>query len=73
MNLFVYLFVVVLGTIWVVALTGQRVLNIAALLLVVFYSLPHLLPFTHGLDMAMLLIIIYGFSAVFLLPILSVS
>lgn len=64
-NLFVYLFVVVLGTIWVVALTGQRVLNIAALLLVVFYSLPHLLPFTHGADMAMLLIIIYGFSAVF--------
>lgn len=40
-SLFAYLLIVVLGTIWIVLLTGMRDLTAAALLMVVFYSLPH--------------------------------
>jgi uncharacterized membrane protein len=40
-SLFTYLVLVVLGVIWVVAITGQRSLVSASLLLVFFYSLPH--------------------------------
>lgn len=41
-QLFAYLFIVTLGVIWVVALTGWRVLTLAALVIFTLYSLPHL-------------------------------
>ena len=41
-ELFAYLFIVTLGVIWVVALTGWRVLTLAALVVFTLYSLPHL-------------------------------
>ncbi len=40
--LFSYLLMVVLGTVWVVALSGYRELSLGALLIVFFYSIPHL-------------------------------
>ena len=65
-SLFSYLLVVVLGTIWVVAITGQRVLNLAALILVTFYSLPHFFSFTSSsADTGTLLLFAYAFSALF--------
>ncbi|MBI4992533.1 MAG: DUF2339 domain-containing protein [Candidatus Magasanikbacteria bacterium] len=65
-GLFSYLFVVILGAIWIVALTGKRELILAALLLVALYSLPHLffLPFS---DKGALLLFAYAFAAVFFL------
>ncbi len=65
-GLFLYLFVVILGTIWMVAVTGRRELTAAALILVVFYSLPHLLSFVSA-DKETLLLFVYAFSAVFFL------
>lgn len=65
-GLFSYLFVVVLGTIWIVILTGRRELTAAALLLIVFYSLPHFFSFTSG-DAGILLLFAYTFAAVFFL------
>lgn len=41
-ELFAYLFVVTLGVVWVVALTGWRVLTLAAIVVFTLYSLPHL-------------------------------
>ena len=41
-GLFSYLLIIVLGTIWVVAINGQRGLVTASLLIVFFYSLPQL-------------------------------
>lgn len=60
-GLFAYLFVVVLGAIWIVALTGQRELTMAALLLVSFYSI------TPLKDKETLLLFAYAFSALFFL------
>ncbi|MBI5732844.1 DUF2339 domain-containing protein, partial [Candidatus Jorgensenbacteria bacterium] len=62
--LFSYLFVVILGAIWIVALTGQRILTMAALILVVLYSLPHLSSFVSQ-DQSTLLLFAYAFAGVF--------
>ena len=68
-GLFAYLFVVVLGAIWIVALTGQRTLTLAALVIVSLYSAPHLLlPDLFPLvDTSILLLFAYAFAAVFFL------
>jgi uncharacterized membrane protein len=63
-GLFSYLFIVVCGTVWVVALTGQRSLSFAALLLVSFYSAPHVFSLVYS-DENLLLLFAYAFSAVF--------
>jgi uncharacterized membrane protein len=63
-ELFSYLFVVILGTIWIVFLTGGRKLTLAALILVSFYSLPHLFNF-NSVDKGTLLIFAYAFTIVF--------
>jgi len=65
-GLFSYLFVVVLGAIWIVALTGRRELTTAALILITFYSLPHFFSFTSA-DTGTLLFFAYGFATVFFL------
>ncbi|MBI4388744.1 MAG: DUF2339 domain-containing protein [Nitrospinae bacterium] len=65
-GLYSYLFVVILGAIWIVALTGGRELTTAALVLVAFYSLPHLFSFTSA-DKGTLLLFAYAFAAVFFL------
>lgn len=65
-GLFSYLLVIVLGAVWVVALTGQRELAPAALILVSFYSAPHLLHMTTA-DNGVLLLFAYAFAAVFFL------
>jgi len=65
-GLFSYLFVVILGAIWIVALTGRRELTTAALLLTTFYSLPHLFSFTSA-DKGILLLFAYAFATVFFL------
>ncbi len=64
-GLFFYLFVVVLGAIWIVVLTGRRELTTAALILVTFYSLPHLLFFSSAVDKGALLLFAYAFAVVF--------
>ena len=61
--LFSYLFIIVIGTVWIVALTGQRILTGLALIIVVIYSLPHLSLF--GTNDDILLLFAYAFSAVF--------
>jgi uncharacterized membrane protein len=66
LGLFFYLFIVVLGTIWVVVLTGSRELTAAALLLVTLYSLPHILSLVST-DRGVLLIFAYAFATVFFL------
>ena len=63
-GLFSYLLVVILGAIWVVFLTGGRKLTLAALILVTFYSLPHLLHITV-VDNSILLIFAYIFTIIF--------
>jgi len=63
-ELFTYLFIVVTGTILVVNLIDKRDLTIAALLLVVFYSFPHLFSMVSS-DKGALLFFIYIFSALF--------
>ncbi|MEK7082563.1 MAG: DUF2339 domain-containing protein [Patescibacteria group bacterium] len=65
-GLFSYLFVVVLGAIWIVALTGNRELTAAALILVGLYSLPHLFSLTLA-DRGTLLLFAYAFAGVFFL------
>lgn len=68
-GLFAYLFIVVLGAIWIVALNGQRELNTAALIMIAMYSAPHILtPSMFPLvNMNTLLLFAYAFSAVFFL------
>lgn len=61
---FAYLFVVILGAIWIVALTGRRELVTAALILIAFYSLPHLFN-SHLVDREKLLFFSYAFTSVF--------
>lgn len=65
-GLFLYLLIVVLGTVWIVALTGRRELTTAGLILITFYSLPHLFSFISA-DKGVLLLFAYAFSAVFFL------
>ena len=63
-GLFSYLFAVIVGAVWVVFLTGGRRLTLAALILVTFYSLPHILQFVTT-DNGTLLIFAYAFTVVF--------
>ena len=65
-GLFAYLFVVILGAVWIVVLTGRRELTTAALILVTFYSLPHLAN-PMSADAGTLLLFAYAFAAVFFL------
>ncbi|MEK7066486.1 MAG: DUF2339 domain-containing protein, partial [Patescibacteria group bacterium] len=65
-GLFAYLFVVVLGAIWVGALTRRHELTAAALILIGFYSLQHLFSLTSK-DADILLLFAYAFSSVFFL------
>jgi uncharacterized membrane protein len=65
-GLFSYLMVVVLGTLWIVALTGRRELVMASLLIVALYSLPHLFSPT-SMDKGVMLLFVYAFGAVFYL------
>jgi uncharacterized membrane protein len=65
-SLFAYLLVIILGVIWVVAITGRRALITAALLLVTFYSVPQFLfPASQNKDI--LLLFAFAFTAVFFL------
>ena len=65
-GLFWYLLIVVLGAIWIVVLTGQRELTAAALILVSFYSVPHVF-FGTSADKGVLLLFAYAFAAIFFL------
>lgn len=60
---FTYLFVVTLGAVWVVALTGWRSLTVWALLLFASYSAPHF--FSSSLQQGTLLLFAYAFAALF--------
>ncbi|MBP7992065.1 MAG: DUF2339 domain-containing protein [Candidatus Magasanikbacteria bacterium] len=63
---FVYLLVVVLGIIWIVFFTSWRELNLAALAVVAWYSLPHI---THSViaNTNILLVLAYIFGVIFLI------
>lgn len=63
-GLFSYLFVVVLGTIWVTLLTDWRGLTAAALLLITFYSLPHYFSLVF-VESDVLLAFAFAFTALF--------
>jgi uncharacterized membrane protein len=63
-DLFAYLFVVTIGVIWVVALTGWRVLTTAALVMVALYSFPHLISYTTD-DLGTVLVFMYLFAMTF--------
>ena len=62
--LFTYLFVVVLGTIWIVFLTGYRGLTVAALIAIAAYSFPHLLQLVSA-NRNILIIFAYAFAVLF--------
>ena len=64
--LFSYLFIVILGAIWIVALTGRRELTLAALVLITLYSLPYLSS-SASADTGILLLFAYAFAALFFL------
>ena len=63
-SLFSYLFVVTIGTVWVVAITGWRALGTAALIMIAFWSLPQLFVNT-SLDVGIILGFVFAFTAVF--------
>lgn len=63
-SLFSYLLVIILGAVWVTVLIGGRGLTTAALLVVIFYSLPHLFMLSDA-DTGMLLLFAYAFAAIF--------
>lgn len=63
-GLFSYLLVVILGVIWVVGVTGWRELNVAALILVFLYSVPHLTKLIVK-DEGTLLLFAYVFATIF--------
>ena len=67
--LFSYLLVVIIGTMWIVALTKQRELTLASLIIVAIYSTPHFVsPSSFPLvDLQKLLLFAYAFAAVFFL------
>lgn len=60
-SLFAYLFVVVLGTIWIAALIESRELVLGALVMVILYSVPEM----FGSQSDALLLFAYGFCALF--------
>ena len=63
--IFAYLFVVIIGTIWIVAVTERRELTFAALLLVSLYSVPHFFSSPWAVDKELLLLFAYAFTALF--------
>jgi len=63
-GLFSYLLIVILGAIWIVALTGWRALTPASLIIITLYSLPHLTSFT-GREKETLLLFSFAFAALF--------
>jgi len=63
-GLFSYLLVVIIGTLWIVFISGHRDLTFAALVIVTFYSLPYLVGLTHA-DNSILILFIYTFVALF--------
>ncbi len=62
---FTYLMVVVLGTLWVVKLTGSRTLTFAALMLASAYSLPFWFDGVYGEDKIVGLLFAFVFTAIF--------
>ncbi len=64
-SLFSYLLVVVLGAIWVVVLTGQRVLTLAAFIIVVLYSISYSSVYYFSTDRGGMLLFVYIFSIIF--------
>ena len=58
--MFAYLFVTIVGILWVVAITGWRVLTFASLILIFLYSLPFVWS-----DNNTLLLFSFAFSAIF--------
>ena len=66
-GLFTYLLIVILGVIWIVAVTEMRSLTLAALIMVFFYSIPHFFSMVASADRDALLIFAYVFSAIFFL------
>ncbi len=67
LQLFIYLFVVVVGCVWVVAITGERAITLAALIMVGLYSLPHLMQLGgRGTESPeVLLLMSFAFALVF--------
>lgn len=65
-GLFAYLFVVILGAIWVSAITGWRELTLAGLILVFMYSSPYL-GGEVTTDRSVILLFMYAFVALFFL------
>lgn len=64
--IFVYLLAVTLGTVWVVALTGWRVLIFTSLIIVSLYSVPHWASnFVGSADAGALVMLAYAFAALF--------
>ena len=63
-GLFTYLLMVVLGAIWIVFLTGQRNLTLAALIIIAVYSLPHFAS-SGSYPMETLILFAYVFAALF--------
>lgn len=66
-ELFAYLFIVTFGVIWVVALTGWRVLTLAALIVFTLYSLPHLGGAFGNAKESVMLWYAYAFTVLFFL------
>jgi hypothetical protein len=64
-SLFAYLMVIVLGSIWIVAVTGWRELILASLVVVVLYSVPHFMRTAP--EQPVLLLFAYAFAGVFFL------
>jgi len=63
--LFWYLLVVTVGAIWIVTLRKWNILTAAALILIMLYSLPHLLSLVSTDDTSTLLYLAYAFAAIF--------
>jgi hypothetical protein len=62
--LFSYLFVIIIGLLWVVAVTGFSELTLAGLVLVIFYSLGYITG-PIGDDQTMMILFSYIFAAIF--------
>ena len=62
-SLFSYLTVIILGSIWVVAITGWRSLTLAAIIIAGIYSVPVLTG--HSPDQSKILMFAYGFASLF--------
>jgi len=63
-NLFAYLFVVCLGAVWIVALTGKRVLTTASVIIIWIYSLGYLDSYITS-ELSLTLLLIYAFCSLF--------